>query len=234
MAKHAPMKAMILAAGRGARLAPLTDTLPKPLVEIGGETLIERHLRRLVAAGYSEVVINVAHLAQLLEDRLGDGSRYGAAIVYSRESDGPLETGGGIARALPLLGPGPFLVVNADIWTDYPFGPEVLDGVPARIVLIPNPSHHPRGDFTPDGTRARRRSSNTHTYAGIGIFEPALFGDPETAHFPLAPLLFELAAEGRLSCAVHTGCWFDIGTFGRLEEARARIGSLAAGQSGGT
>ncbi len=223
---------MILAAGRGARLAPLTHTLPKPLVEVGGETLIERHLWRLAAAGYREVVINVAHLGQQIEDRLGDGSRYGLAIAWSREPDGPLETGGGIARALPLLGPDPFLVVNADIWTDHVFGPAALDSTPASLVLVPNPIHHPRGDFTPVETRATRREINTHTYAGIGVFVPALFAGRNTPRFPLAPLLFELAAADALACTVHHGRWFDIGTVPRLNEARAAVDAPTAGQPG--
>lgn len=220
------MKAMILAAGRGTRLAPLTDTLPKPLVEIGGETLIERHLRRLAAAGYREVVINLAHLGHMIAARLGDGSAYGLRIAWSHEPDGPLETGGGIARALPLLGTAPFLVVNADVWTDCPFAPPRLGaGLRASLVLVANPAHHPRGDFTPQDGHAARLASNTHTYAGIGVYDPAVFAGAADTHFPLAPLLFALAARDELGCTVHEGRWFDIGTLERLAAARAAVGA---------
>lgn len=216
---------MILAAGRGQRLAPLTDTLPKPLVEIGGTTLIERHVARLVAAGFHDIVINIAHLGALIEARLGDGAAHGARIVYSREPEGALETGGGIARALPLLGDAPFLVVNADVWTDCPFDFERRPAGAAHLVLIANPVHHPLGDFNLAGTRVTRTAPYPYTYAGIGVFEPALFRHPPGERFPLAPLLFSLAAAGRLSGEVHRGQWFDIGTLERLASARAALGA---------
>lgn len=217
---------MILAAGRGQRLAPLTDTLPKPLLEVGGTTLIERHLMRLRDAGFRDIVINVSHLGALLEARLGDGHRYGVRITYSREPDGPLETGGGIARALPLLGDAAFLVVNADVWSDYPFDFAAPPAGRAHLVLVPNPPHHPAGDFSLSGSRVTRGAPHPYTYAGIGIFTPALFATHETSHFPLAPLLFALCATGELSGEIHHGRWFDIGTLERLEHARA---ALAAG-----
>lgn len=221
------MKAMILAAGRGTRLAPLTDRLPKPLIEAGGTTLIERHLRRLAAVGVAEVVVNLAHLGELIAGRLGDGSAYGLGIAYSREPDGPLETGGGIARALPLLGAAPFLLVNADTWTDYPF--EALlgsaqDGCPARLVLVPNPAHHPRGDFQLQHGLACRGECQPFTYAGIGRFDPALFARAPGPRFPLAPLLFELAAGGRLAAERYDGPWYDVGTPERLAALRAAVG----------
>jgi N-acetyl-alpha-D-muramate 1-phosphate uridylyltransferase len=216
------MKVMILAAGLGRRLAPLTDSVPKPLLEIGGTTLIERHLVRLAADGFDDVVVNLAHLGELIAGRLGDGRRYGVRIAYSRESDGPLETGGGIANALPLLGSAPFAVVNADIWTDFPFATLRAAGHPAHVVLVPNPADRADGDFTLRGKRVERGRRNTATYAGIGVFDPALFARPTQARFPLAPLLFELAATGRLAGELYTGRWFDIGTPARLASARAQ------------
>lgn len=217
------MKVMILAAGRGTRLAPLTDSLPKPLVEIGGTTLIEQHLMRLVTAGFREIVINLAHLGHLIEARLGDGRHHGVRISYSHESDGPLETGGGIAHALPLLGSAPFAVVNADIWTDYPFAALRARSGPAHLVLVPNPPHHVAGDFSLTEDRAVRRAHNTATYAGIGVFEPALFAARTERSFPLAPLLFELADAGRLTGELFSGRWFDIGTPARLAAARQAV-----------
>ncbi len=214
---------MILAAGRGQRLAPLTDTLPKALVEIGGTTLIERHLARLATAGICDIVINVCHLGPLIEAHLGDGCAHGVTIAYSREPDGPLETGGGIARALPLLGDEPFLVINADVWTDFTFRFASTPLSPAHLVLIENPPHHPAGDFNLRGARVGRGAPYTYTYAGIGVFAPSLFRDRDASHFPLAPLLFELAAAGRVSGEIHHGLWFDIGTAERLEAARRAV-----------
>ncbi len=214
---------MILAAGRGQRLAPLTDTLPKPLVELGGTTLIERHLARLAQYGIRDIVINVSHLGALIEARLGDGSGHGVRITYSREPDGPLETGGGIARALPLLGDSPFLVVNADVWTDCPFDFAERASGHAHLILIPNPPHHPAGDFDLEGDRVMRGDRHPYTYAGIGVFAPRLFAARGSAHFPLAPLLFELSAAGQLSGEIHRGRWYDIGTLERLEQARAAV-----------
>ena len=214
---------MILAAGRGQRLAPLTDTLPKPLVEVGETTLIERHLARLATAGIREIVINVAHLGHLIEACLGDGRAYGVSITYSREACGPLETGGGIARALPLLGNAPFVVVNADVWTDFPFHLGSTSAAPAHLVLVENPAHHPDGDFNLNGDRATRGAPHRYTYAGIGVFAPSLFHGCSTPRFALAPLLFELAEAGRLSAEIHHGRWFDIGTAERLQAARRAV-----------
>lgn len=217
------MKVMILAAGRGRRLAPLTDALPKPLLEVAGTTLIERHLGRLAAAGFSDVVINLAHLGHLIETRLGDGRRYGLRIVYSHEADGALETGGGIAHALPLLGTAHFAVVNADIWTDYPFTDLRPRDGPAHLVLVPNPADHTTGDFTLADGRAEHHAHNTATYAGIAVFDPALFVRPAGSRFPLAPLLFELARAGHLSGELYAGRWFDVGTPARLQAARRAV-----------
>jgi N-acetyl-alpha-D-muramate 1-phosphate uridylyltransferase len=218
------MKAMILAAGKGERLAPLTNTVPKPLIEVGGESLIERHLTALGGAGFDRVVINVSHLGQLIERRVGDGAAFGLEIVYSREPAEPLETGGGIRRALRLLGEEAFLVVNADIWTDYDFGCcRIREDATAHIVLVPNPSHHGAGDFCLNGFHVERRDRNPYTYTGIGVFSPALFAGVPEGRFPLAPLLIEHAGRGRVSGEIHAGAWFDIGTLERLERTREMV-----------
>lgn len=214
---------MILAAGRGQRLAPLTDTLPKPLVELGGRTLIEHHLARLVAAGVTDIVINVAHLGHLIEARLGDGHAHGVRIQWSREPEGALETGGGIFQALPLLGTEPFLVVNADIWSDCALPRALPAGTDAHLVLVPNPPHHPGGDFTLSAGRARRARANPLTYAGVGVFGAALFAGCKAGRFPLAPLLFAAGDRGRLGGEIHPGRWFDIGTLERLAAARTAL-----------
>lgn len=219
------MRAMVLAAGRGERLRPLTDTLPKPLVEVGGETLIERHLRALAGRGVREVVINVSHLADLIEQRLGDGGGCGVHLTYSREPDGPLETAGGIVRALPLLGDAPFLLVNADVWTDFDFAVPPPPAAGGHIVLVPNPAHHPDGDFDLVDGRVRRAAATPYTYAGIACFDPAAFAGCAAGRAPLAPLLFALTARNRLAGSVHRGRWYDIGTPERLAAARAGAGT---------
>ncbi|MGE0486719.1 MAG: N-acetylmuramate alpha-1-phosphate uridylyltransferase MurU [Gammaproteobacteria bacterium] len=221
------MKAMILAAGRGERLLPLTATRPKPLLEVGGETLIERHLRRLVASGCSDVVINLSHLGEQIEARLGDGSRYGARIVYSFEPGVPLETAGGIIAALPLLGTAPFVVVNADVWTDFDFATLPPTPALAHLVLVPNPAHHPRGDFGLADAIVTRGADNPCTYAGIGVYHPAMFAALPPGRRPLAPLLFAAVARGTLSGTRYDGRWFDIGTAERLATARHAVAAPA-------
>ncbi|MEX2480612.1 MAG: nucleotidyltransferase family protein [Gammaproteobacteria bacterium] len=217
------MKAMILAAGRGERLRPLTASIPKPLIDVGGESLLERHLRRLRGAGFDDVVINVSHLGDQIERRCGDGARLGMSVSYSREAEGPLETAGGILAALPLLGQAPFLVVNADIWTDYPFERLRLRPQFAHLVLVPNPPHHTAGDFDLDGQVLVHGVGHACTYSGIGVFNPALFAGVAPGRRPLAPLLFEYAARAALSGEIFRGRWFDIGTMDRLEEARRAV-----------
>lgn len=223
------MKAMILAAGRGERLRPLTDTTPKPLLQVGGETLIDRHLRLLAAAGINDVVINVSHLAKAIEAHVGTGSRHGLRVNYSHEPDGPLETAGGIAQALPLLGAQPFVAVNADVWCDFDLSgllqaADRRTGAPAAtLVVVPNPAFHPRGDFTPNGTLLERAPLNTHTFAGLGVYEPVLFEPWRGRAGALAPLLFRLAGEHRLGGLIHPGRWFDIGTPARLADANAAL-----------
>lgn len=210
------MRAMILAAGRGERMRPLTDHTPKPLLKAGGRALIEHHLLRLATAGYGEVIINLAHLGEQIRDRLGDGARFGLAIRYSPEGEA-LETGGGIRRALPLLGDDVFLAINGDIWCDHPLTPPPLAvGDLAHLVLVDNPPHHPAGDFVLDGGRVQDAGSPRLTFSGIGWYRPELFRDQADSRFPLAPLLRGAMAEDRVSGEHHRGRWMDVGTPERL------------------
>lgn len=215
---------MILAAGRGERMRPLTDTVPKPLVPVAGKPLIVHHLEGLSDAGFREVVVNHAHLGAEIEKALGDGSRWGLRIRYSPEAPSALETGGGIHRALPLLGPGPFLVVNGDVWTDFPFA--ALARTPAtlaHLVLVPNPPHNPKGDFSLDGERVSDGPGNRLTFSGIGIYQPALFADQTPGAFALGPLLRQAAARGQVSGELYEGAWFDVGTPDRLAEVETYL-----------
>ena len=214
------MRAMILAAGRGERMRPLTDRTPKPLLLAGGKHLIQYHIERLAAAGIRELAINHAHLGGQIEETLGDGSRFGISIRYSAEGEGQaLETGGGIFKALPLLGPDPFVVVNADIWTDCPFADLDLGADDlAHLVLVENPPHHPQGDFVLDGQRIRAEGLPRYTFSGIGVYRPELFASCAPGAFPLAPLLRRAMAEDRVSGRLHRGRWYDIGTPQRLGE----------------
>ncbi|MEE4330095.1 MAG: nucleotidyltransferase family protein [Wenzhouxiangella sp.] len=219
------MKAMLLAAGRGERLRPLTDRIPKPLIEVGGRPLIEHHLLALATAGISEFIINLAWRGDLIEQRLGDGSAYGVEILYTREPPGALETAGGIRNALPLIGDSPFVVVSADTLTDYPFK-ALLSVVPAEfghLVLVANPPHHPAGDFGLHDGRVTRTTPR-HTYSGIGLFRPEPFADLEPGPRPLRPL-FEAAIDaGQLSGEHFSGRWLDVGTPERLRLARRAAG----------
>jgi MurNAc alpha-1-phosphate uridylyltransferase len=221
------MKAMILAAGRGERLRPLTDETPKPLLDVDGRPLIEVHLDRLAAAGFREVVVNLGWLGERIEDALGDGARWGLRIHYSREGWPALETGGGLREALPLLEPGPFLVVNGDVWDDVDVGALTL---PARslahLVMVPNPAHNPGGDFRLSDGRLRALEGgpgDALTYSGIALFEPALFAARPRGRFPLAPLLREAIAAGRATGVRHDGDWDDVGTPERLTALRQRL-----------
>ena len=213
------MKAMILAAGRGERMRPLTDETPKPLLQAGGKTLIEHQIARLRAAGLRDLVINHAHLGERIEQALGDGRRLGVSIQYSPEGQGQaLETGGGIHRALPLLGTDPFLVVNGDIWSDIDYGRlRIAAGDLAHLVLVDNPAHHPDGDFALDGDRVRTDGPVRLTFAGVGIYRPELFADCRPGAFPLAPLLTGAMARDRCGGSHHKGQWIDIGTPERLQ-----------------
>jgi MurNAc alpha-1-phosphate uridylyltransferase len=218
------MKAMILAAGRGERMRPLTDRIPKALLEAGGKPLIAHVIERLARSGYTELVVNVSHFAGMIERVLGDGSRHGVRIVYSREEQ-PLETGGGIAYALPLLGESPFLVVNSDIYCDFDFARMSTaaatlapDRRLAHLVLVDNPPHHPRGDFALAGGNVSGESPGRLTFSGIGVYSPALFaGVARGARCQLAALLAPAMARGLVSGEHHRGLWMDIGTPLRLE-----------------
>ena len=219
------MKAMILAAGKGERLRPLTLHTPKPLICAGGVPLIEYHLRALAAAGFTEIVINHAWLGQQIEDHLGDGSRFGVSIRYSPEGE-PLETGGGIFKALPLLGTEPFAVVNGDIWTDYDFGAlrQPLTGL-AHLVLVDNPAHHTTGDFCLIGKQVEDGVSggDTLTYSGIAVLHPVLFKECAAGAFKLAPLLRKAMAAGQVTGERLLGQWVDVGTHERLAEVESLI-----------
>ena len=211
------MKAMLLAAGRGERMRPLTDHTPKPLLAVGGKPLIGWHLAALARAGVGEVIINLSWLGSQIRAALGDGREFGVQIRYSEEGSPPLETGGGILLALPLLGPAPFLVINGDTFTDIDLGALRLSAAAdARLVLVPNPPQHPRGDFGLDGEAVTDREPRPFTYSGIGIFSPALFAGCPAGPFPLLPLFRRAIAAGRLQGQRHDGLWRDIGTPQRL------------------
>lgn len=209
---------MILAAGRGERMRPLTDHTPKPLLKAGGKTLIEWQIDRLVAAGIQHIVINHAHLGDQIETYLGDGKDYGVSIQYSVEEKA-LETGGGIFKALHLLGDAPFLVVNSDIWCDaHLSGMSLAAGDLAHLLLVANPAHHPSGDFALEHGRVFAEGKPKLTFSGVGIYHPDLFAACEPGAFPLAPLLRKAMQERRVSGQYHAGAWMDIGTPQRLEE----------------
>jgi MurNAc alpha-1-phosphate uridylyltransferase len=214
------MKAMILAAGRGERMRPLTDTTPKPLLRIRGRCLIEYHLERLVAEGFTDIVINHAYLGEQIEQTLGNGQRYGAKISYSSEGDTMLGTGGGIFHALPLLGDEPFLVVNGDIWCNFPFSCLVPPAnTLAHLVLVNNPTHHSEGDFFLSDQsvyQIYQAGSTRLTFSGIGTYHPALFKDCKEGWFPLAPLLIKAIKTAQVSGEHFKGCWIDVGTPERL------------------
>jgi len=222
------VKAMILAAGRGERMRPLTDTVPKPLLPVAGQPLITHHLAALADAGITEVVINHAHLGEQIEAALGDGRRFGITIRYSPEPTGALETGGGILQALPLLGTAPFVVVNGDVWCDYPLArlPRRPDGL-IHLVLVPNPVHHPEGDFSLVAGRVRPRADGGLTYSGLGVFDPALFAGCRPGRFPLGPLLQKAVADGRVSGEQWSGRWVDVGTPDRLQALEQALGRAA-------
>jgi len=208
---------MILAAGRGERMRPLTDRTPKPLLTVGGIPLIEHLIEHLRVAGCRDLVINLGHLGEQIEARLGAGERLGVSIRYSREPPGALETAGGIREALPWLGREPFLVINGDIWCDHPLRPPVLaPEALAHLVLVDNPAHNPDGDFTlQDGLVGLDRGSRK-TFSGIGWYRPELFAELPRGRRPLAPVLRAAIAEGRVTGEHHAGTWVDIGTPERL------------------
>jgi MurNAc alpha-1-phosphate uridylyltransferase len=217
---------VLLAAGQGKRMLPLTQNTPKPLLLIGDHALIEHHLICLREAGFRNVVINLDYLGHQIREKLGNGERYGVAINYSDESDtGALETAGGLKHALPLIGSDPFLVVNSDIWTDYPFKNilKPLTGL-ARLIVVKNPEHKVSGDFSPSkiGSLLQRNESgpNSHTFSGIALYHKAMLTNLTSGYQGLAPILFELAESGRLEGDVYPGRWIDVGTPERLQKIR--------------
>jgi len=226
------MKAMILAAGRGERMRPLTDRTPKPLLEVGGERLLERHLRRLSAAGFTKIVINLSWLGSQIRQAIGNGQRFGVEVRYSDEGPTALETGGGIFKALPMLGRGPFLVVNGDIWTEQPLAlaPLAADAL-AHLVMVPNPPQHARGDFGLEGGRLSESAADRYTYSGVGVFRREFFAGCEPGRFPLLPLLKRAIHDGRVSGELFRGRWFDVGTPERLAALDAEFRAQAGGRS---
>lgn len=246
------MKAMILAAGFGERLRPLTEKTPKPLLDVAGKPLIQYHIERLVDAGVRELVINTSWLGDKIESFLGDGSRFGVEIKWSRETD-PLETGGGIRRALPLLGNEPFLVLNGDVWTDYPLANlvdrEWSTEIDAHLVLVPNPPHNDSGDFTLDEhgcVRYAAEADETFTFSGISVMRPEIFAlfTSGSERFPLRDVLASGIKAGCVSGELYRNSWWDVGTLERLQalnalvtgrevvagkKPRVRVGAMATG-----
>jgi MurNAc alpha-1-phosphate uridylyltransferase len=219
--------AMILAAGRGERMRPLTGRTAKPLLEVGGRRLIEWHLEALVRAGVRYVVINTSHLAEQFPDTLGDGSRYGLRIRYSYEGAAPLETGGGLLRALPLLAADTFIAINGDVWTDFDPAslPKAIDGI-AHLVMVENPAHHPNGDFVLRDGRLHDEAAPRLTFAGIAVYRRALFDGLKPGTWSIVPRLREAMRAGQVTGQLHAGRWSDVGTPERLAaldgELRAR------------
>lgn len=224
---------MILAAGRGERMRPLTDSMPKPLLPVAGKPLIQHHIERLAAAGVQEIVINLAWKGAMLREALRDGAQFGVRIQYSDEEEKALETGGGIFHALPLLGDRPFLIVNGDVWTDYPFK-TLIDrfaatdlGRPdrdlAHLVLVPNPPQHAQGDFGLQDGRLTKERASSATYSGIAVYSREFFADCRPGAFKLLPLLLAAIRAGRLSGEKYAGRWFDIGTPQRLADLDATL-----------
>ncbi len=211
------MNVIILAAGRGERLRPLTDTTPKPLLKVGGKSLIDYHLINLASAGFKKIIINTAWLAEKIHQTLGDGSQYGIRLVYSDEGEA-LETAGGIIKALPLLGKSPFLVINADIWSDFDFASiQPLEaGIQANLILVNNPTHHPEGDFSITHNLLSNHNKPNYTYSGIGVYSPQFFNDCKQGKLALSPLLRDKADHKLITAQHYIGKWTDAGTIERL------------------
>lgn len=213
------MIAMILAAGRGERLRPITEEIPKALAEVQGRSLLDRHLDNVRAAGIDTVVINLGWLGDKIEEHVGSGWSYGLNVIYSPEGDNILETGGGIHRALPLLGTEPFFVINADIFTDMPLPPTGLIASDiGHLVLVPTPAHKERGDFDLDDGRVVDSASPELTFSGVAVYRPEFFDGCEAGRFPLAPMLKSAARAGQLGGSLYEGLWEDVGTPDRLAE----------------
>lgn len=216
---------MILAAGHGVRMRPLTDHKPKPLLEAGGKPLIVWHIEKLARAGFREIVINIAWLGWMIPEALGDGQRWGVQLHYSDEqAEGALETAGGIIKALPLLGDEPFLIVNGDVWCDYPCTPTAPPaGFLAHLVMVPNPEHHPGGDFSLRGGQVGMGGIPRYTYSGISSYDPAFFAGTGPGRRPMLPLWQAAIARGQVSGELYQGVWMDIGTPERLMQLSGRL-----------
>jgi MurNAc alpha-1-phosphate uridylyltransferase len=213
---------MILAAGRGERMRPLTLETPKPLLEVRGRPLIEYHLRALRDAGVRDVVINLSWLGERIRAALGDGARWELSIRYTEEGPEPLESGGGIFNALPLLGAEPFIVVNGDVWTGFQFSSLTLaNSSTAHLVLVPNPAHHSRGDFSLEDGRVKHAHEKTYTFSGIAMYRPEFFAGCSAGRFPLLPLLKRAIDANALSGELYEGLWSDVGTPQRLAELQS-------------
>jgi len=223
------MKAMILAAGRGQRMRHLTENTPKPLLKINGKSLIEYQINRLVEAGFNDIVINLSYLGEQIEQALGDGQRYGATLHYSHEGEPMLGTGGGICKALPLLSDQPFLVVNSDVWTDYPFEKlRTHDFKLAHLVLVENPDHNTQGDFHLNNGYLYPSGHDHLTFSGIGVYHPDLFKDCQPVPFALAPLLKQAMQVKKVTGELFNGQWVDVGTPERLQHITTLISSNPA------
>ena len=218
------MRAMILAAGKGKRMQPLTESMPKPMLTAAGKPLLQYHIESLVGAGIREIIINTGRLGEVIESRFGSGAEYGAEIRYSKEGEEPLETGGGIKHALPLLGEEPFIVVNGDIWTDFNFRRLLQENIrPVHLVLVPNPPHHPQGDFVLTGHRLSLQGRSRLTFSGIGLYSPDFFSEHKETVFPLLPLLLQAIRDGKVSGELFIGGWLDVGTPERLWELETTL-----------
>lgn len=221
---------MILAAGRGERMRPLTDTCPKPLLKVAGVPLIEHHLRNLKQAGITNIVINHAWLGEKIEQYFGNGEKFGVSIVYSAEHDGALETAGGIVKALPLLGDEPFVIVNGDVFCDFDFKqlPNLQASDLAHLILVENPEHNVQGDFGFNGAKLTYDINIAHahekfTYSGLGVYHPKLFSGLAIEKAPLAPILIKAMEQGYISGTLHSGLWSDIGTPERLDQINKQL-----------
>ncbi len=225
------MKAMILAAGRGKRMTPLTDNCPKPLLPLAGKSLIVHHIEKLVAAGISEIVINHAWLGHKIETALGNGQQFGASILYSAEPEGGLETGGGVFQALPLLGDEPFLLVNGDVWTDWDYHQALTQPLGSNLAwlwLVANPEHNIQGDFSLEQQQVaadESTDSKRYTFSGISLIHPKLFADCQAGFFRLAPLLRQAMTTAQVGGALLDARWVDVGTPERLQQLEFQLNS---------
>jgi MurNAc alpha-1-phosphate uridylyltransferase len=217
------MRAMILAAGRGERLRPLTDTTPKPLLDINGKALIEYHLERLANTGFREIVINLAHQGDMIRDTLGNGSNWGLNIHYSQEPTGALDTGGGIQQALGLLGESPFAVLNGDVFSQYPLARlRAIKCDQAHLVLVPNPEHNPNGDFSLSAGHVSEQGEPRLTFSGISVYNPRFFADVSSGRYSVVPMLLAAMNTQQVTGEIYRGVWHDVGTLERLETLRSR------------